>query len=172
MDNLTESGEHNKEQLLLLLRWFLAVGWVIITLVFFFFVSSEFSDDTIVRAGATVGISILLLISDVVGYRAMSQNLRMMDESGTPTVHTPSNNNWMGPDGTESGPDVAEDWYLSYEGTAPVVEAIYDQNYGVDRGNGAIPIEFYLKKWGIPEGFGTTDAEKKIIEDNAIGGFW
>ena len=25
--------------------------------------------------------------------------------------------NWMGPDGTESGPGVPEDWYLSYDGT-------------------------------------------------------
>ena len=34
-----------------------------------------------------------------------------------------------------------------------VVEDIYEPNYGVDRGNGAIPIEFYVKKWGVPEGF-------------------
>ena len=64
-----------------------------------------------------------------------------------------SENNWMGPDGTESGPDVPQDWYLSYEGPAPIVEDIYDENYAVDRGNGAIPIEFYVKKWGVPEGF-------------------
>ena len=64
-----------------------------------------------------------------------------------------SGNNWMGPDGTESGPDVPEDWYLSYGGPAPVVEDIYDENYAVDRGNGAIPIQFYVKKWGVPEGF-------------------
>ena len=61
--------------------------------------------------------------------------------------------NWMGPDGTESGPGVPEDWYLSYGGPAPVVEDIYDENYAVDRGNGAIPIQFYVKKWGIPKGF-------------------
>ena len=67
--------------------------------------------------------------------------------------NTSSGNNWMGPDGTESGPDVPEDWYLSYGGPAPVVEDIYDENYGVDRGNGAIPIQFYVKKWGVPEGF-------------------
>ena len=64
-----------------------------------------------------------------------------------------SENNWMGPDGTESGPDVPEDWYLSYGGPAPIVEDIYDENYAVDRGNGAIPIQFYVKKWGIPKGF-------------------
>ena len=61
--------------------------------------------------------------------------------------------NWTGPDNTESGPDVSEDWYLSYGGPAPVVEGIYELNYGVDRGNGAIPIEYYIKKWGIPKGF-------------------
>jgi|GEM_PF-2029402 len=64
-----------------------------------------------------------------------------------------SGENWMGPDGTESGPDVPEDWYLSYGGPAPVVYEIYGENYGVDRGNGAIPIQFYVKKWGIPKGF-------------------
>ena len=29
----------------------------------------------------------------------------------------------------------------------PIVEDIYEPNYGVDRGNGAIPIEFYINKW-------------------------
>ncbi len=71
-----------------------------------------------------------------------------------------SKNNWIGPDGTESGPDVPEDWYLTYEGPAPIVEDVYDENYGVDRGNGAVPIDFYIKKWGVPEGFGKTDHEK------------
>ena len=64
-----------------------------------------------------------------------------------------SENNWMGPDGTESGPDVPEDWYLSYGGPAPIVEDIYDGNYAVDRGIGTIPIQFYVEKWGIPKGF-------------------
>ena len=35
-----------------------------------------------------------------------------------------SKHNWIGPDGTESGPDVPEDWYLSYNGPAPIVEEI------------------------------------------------
>ena len=73
-----------------------------------------------------------------------------------------SGENWIGPDDTESGPGVAENWYLSYDGPAPIVEDIYDENYGVDRGNGAVPIEFYIKKWGIPDGFGKTDYEKEI----------
>ncbi len=71
-----------------------------------------------------------------------------------------SKHNWIGPDGTESGPDVPEDWYLSYNGPAPIVEEIYGENYAVDRGNGVIPIHHYIKKWGIPEGFGNTDHEK------------
>ena len=43
-----------------------------------------------------------------------------------------SKNNWIGPDGVESGPDVPEDWYLTYDGPAPIVEDIYDENYVVD----------------------------------------
>ena len=72
--------------------------------------------------------------------------------------------NWMGPDGTESGPGVPEDWYLSYEGPAPVVEGINAPNYVVDRGIGTIPIEFYAKKWGVPEGFEeeTKEALKEV----------
>ena len=50
---------------------------------------------------------------------------------------------------------------MTYDGPAPIVEDIYDENYGVDRGNGAVPIDFYIKKWGVPEGFGKTDHEKK-----------
>ena len=69
--------------------------------------------------------------------------------------------NWMGPDGTESGPDVPEDWYLSYGGPAPVVDDIYGENYGVDRGNGVMPIQFYVKKWGIPKGFEEKTEEAK-----------
>mgnify|MGYP005747269759 CR=1 FL=1 len=76
-----------------------------------------------------------------------------------------SKNNWIGPDGTESGPDVPEDWYLTYDGPAPVVEDVYDENYAVDRGNGAVPVDFYIKKWGVPEGFGKTDHEKKWSMD-------
>ena len=70
--------------------------------------------------------------------------------------------NWIGPDGVESGPGVSENWYLTYEGPAPIVEEIYGENYGVDRGYGAIPIDFYINKWGIPDGFGKTDYEKEI----------
>ena len=76
-----------------------------------------------------------------------------------------SKNNWIGPDGTESGPDVPEDWYLTYDGPAPVVEDIYDENYVVDRGNGTVPVDFYIKRWGVPEGFGKTDHEKKWSMD-------
>jgi len=80
--------------------------------------------------------------------------------------HDPiSKNNWIGPDGTESGPGVPEDWYLTYDGPAPIVEDIYDENYVVDRGNGTVPVNFYIKKWGIPEGFGKTDHEKKWSMD-------
>ena len=68
--------------------------------------------------------------------------------------------NWIGPDGTESGPSVAEDWYMRYDGPAPIVESIADENYAVDRGNGAVPIDFYIEKWGVPEGFGKTSNEK------------
>ena len=71
-----------------------------------------------------------------------------------------SKNNWIGPDGTESGPDVPEDWYLTYDGPAPIVEDIYDENYVVDRGNGTVPVDFYIKRWGVPQGFGNTDYEK------------
>ncbi len=73
-----------------------------------------------------------------------------------------SKENWIGPDGIETGPNVSENWYLSYDGPAPVVEDIYENNYAVDRGNGAIPIDFYINKWGIPEGFGKTDYELEI----------
>jgi|GEM_PF-818366 len=76
-----------------------------------------------------------------------------------------SKNNWIGPDGVESGPDVPEDWYLTYDGPAPVVEEIYDENYAVDRGNGTVPVDFYIKRWGVPEGFGKTDHEKKWSMD-------
>ena len=67
-------------------------------------------------------------------------------------------------DGTESGPGVPENWYLSYDGPAPIVEDIYGENYGVDRGNGVIPIEFYINKWGFPDGFGKTDYEEEIAQ--------
>ena len=39
-----------------------------------------------------------------------------------------------------SGPDVPEDWYLTYDGPAPVVEDVYDENYVVDRGKGLYPL--------------------------------
>lgn len=79
-----------------------------------------------------------------------------------------SGENWIGPDGTESGPGVPENWYLTYEGPMPIVEDIYEPNYGVDRGNGAIPIEFYINKWGIPDGFGKTEYERTIAKNKKM----
>ncbi|HII53164.1 MAG TPA: DUF3592 domain-containing protein, partial [Candidatus Thalassarchaeaceae archaeon] len=69
-------------------------------------------------------------------------------ESSTATSPPLGEGNWVGPDGTESGPSVAEDWYMRYDGPAPVVESIAGENYAVDRGNGAVPIDFYIEKWG------------------------
>jgi len=81
-------------------------------------------------------------------------------ESSTATSPPLGEGNWVGPDGTESGPSVAEDWYMRYDGPAPVVESIAGENYAVDRGNGAVPIDFYIEKWGAPEGFDKTRNEK------------
>ena len=78
--------------------------------------------------------------------------------------------NVKGADNTETGPDVPEDWYLNYEGPAPVVEGIYEQNYGVDIGNGAIPIEFYVKKWGVPKGFEEETEDSSDDDDEGGGG--
>ena len=47
-----------------------------------------------------------------------------------------------------------------YDGPAPILEDVYDENYVVDRGNGAVLVDFYIKKWGIPAGFGKTDYER------------
>ena len=93
--------------------------------------------------------------------KARKKGYRSHAENNEGTKGSFSKNNWIGPDGTESGPGVPEDWYLTYDGPAPVVEAIYDENYFVDRGNGTIPVDFYIKKWGVPEGFGETDHEKQ-----------
>ena len=89
-----------------------------------------------------------------------TQEIREEAENNNGNRESVSKNNWIGPDGTESGPDVPEDWYLTYDGPAPIVEDIYDENYVVDRGNGTVPVDFYIKKWGVPEGFGETDHEK------------
>ena len=165
-------GSGDEEQILQILPVYLGFGWLTTNFVIFAFLTPEFSDDMAVRIGATIGIATLLLILNIVAYQFISQNIRMNGESGNVATHTRSSNNWAGPDGTDTGPHVPEDWYVTYDGPAPIVEGIYDQNYGVDRGNGAVPIEFYLKKWGVPKGFGTTDYEKQIIEDNALGAFW
>ena len=69
-----------------------------------------------------------------------------------------SKNNWIGPDGTESGPGVLK-IDLTYDGPAPIVEDIYDENYVVDRGM-APYLYNSTSKWGVPQGFGNTDYEK------------
>ena len=92
--------------------------------------------------------------------KARKQGYRNHAENNEGTKGSFSKNNSIGPDGTESGPGVPEDWYLTYNGPAPIVEAIYDENYVVDRGNGTVPVDFYIKRWGVPEGFGNTDYEK------------
>lgn len=90
----------------------------------------------------------------------VSLTMRMKENEENETKESHSKDNWVGPDGTESGPGVSEDWYLTYDGPAPKVEAVYEDNYAVDRGNGAIPVDFYNKKWGVPEGYGSAEQEK------------
>lgn len=157
---LLDSDDENKEQILQILPAYLGGGWVITNFFIFVFLTPEFSDEMTVRIGATMGIGTLLLIVNIAFYQFISQNIGMDEESGNETTHNHLSDNWAGPDGTESGPHVAEDWYLTYDGPAPIVEGIYEENYAVDRGNGAVPIEFYIKRWGVPEGFGNTDYEK------------
>jgi len=91
---------------------------------------------------------------------------KIFGNTATTNMKKHRDENWIGPDGIESGPNVPENWYLSYDGPAPLVEEIYGENYGVDRGNGAIPIDFYINKWGFPDGFGKTDYEKEIASNN------
>lgn len=90
----------------------------------------------------------------------VSLTMRMKENEEHETKESHSKDNWVGPDGTESGPGVPEDWYLTYDGPAPKVEDVYGDNYAVDRGNGAIPVDFYNKKWGVPEGYGSAEQEK------------
>ena len=156
----SENNNGNKEQILQILPVYLGGGWVITSFVIFVFLTPELSDEMTVRIGATIGIATLLLIVNIASYQFISQNIGMKEESGNEATHTRSSDNWAGPDGTDTGPHVAEDWYLTYDGPAPIVQGIYDENYAVDRGNGAVPVEFYIKKWGIPKGFGETDHEK------------
>ena len=92
--------------------------------------------------------------------KARKRHADNIAENNEGTKGSFSKNNWIGPDGTESGPGVPEDWYLTYDGPPPIVEDIYDENYVVDRGNGTVPVAFYIKKWGVPQGFGNTDHEK------------
>jgi len=72
-----------------------------------------------------------------------------------------SKNNWMGAYGVETGPDVSENWYLTYNGPAPPVSEVHGKNYGVNIGNGVIPIRFYDEKWGVPK----QSNEPLIVED-------
>ena len=162
-EEVLDSGNNNgnKEQILQILPVYLGGGWVITNFVIFMFLTPEFSDNMTVRIGATIGVAVLLLIVNIVSYLIILQNIRMNEESGDEATHTRSSDNRAGSDGTDTGPHVAEDWYLTYDGPAPIVEGVYDENYAVDRGNGAVPVEFYIKKWGIPEGFGETDHEKQ-----------
>ncbi len=88
----------------------------------------------------------------------LTMSMKENEEHETKESH--SKDNWVGPDGTESGPGVPEDWYLTYDGPAPKVEAVYEDNYAVDRGNGAIPVDFYNNKWGVPEGYGSAEQQK------------
>ena len=39
---------------------------------------------------------------------------------------------------------------MRYDGPAPIVESIADEHYAVDRGNGVVPIDFYIERWGVP----------------------
>ena len=170
MSDRTATANAANNPVLKILPYYLGFGWVVINLIIYFVVSPIISEDQSIRIGITAGFAIASLIADVVVYKIIAnsldrgpqhlENSSQISENNNAEQKLLSGENWIGPDGTESGPDVPEDWYITYNGPAPIVEDIYEENYGVDRGNGAVPIDYYIKKWGVPEGFGNTDYEK------------
>ena len=170
MSDRTATANATTNPVLKILPYYLGFGWVVINLVIYFIVSPIISEDQPIRIGISAGFAIASLIADVVGYKIIANSLDRVpqhlensskeSENDSGEQKLLSGENWIGPDGTESGPDVPEDWYITYNGPAPIVEDIYGENYGVDRGDGAVPIDYYIKKWGVPEGFGNTDYEK------------
>jgi len=170
MSDRAASANAANNPLLKILPYYLGFGWVVINLVIYFFVSPSISEDQPIRIAISAGFAIASLIADVVTYKIIANNLDRASQNIENSSQESENDsgeqillsgeNWIGPDGTESGPDVPEDWYITYKGPAPIVQDIYGQNYGVDRGDGAVPIDYYIKKWGVPEGFGNTEHEK------------
>ena len=170
MSDRTATANAANNPILKILPYYLGFGWVVINLIIYFIVSPIISEDQPIRIGISAGFAIASLIADVVAYKIIansldsaSQNIEnssQESENDSGEQKLLSGENWIGPDGTESGPDVPEDWYITYNGPAPIVQDIYGENYGVDRGDGAVPIDYYIKKWGVPEGFGKTDHEK------------
>ena len=157
VDHPSPEQQLAQQQLLSILPYMLGFGWIAMIPISYLFITPVFSDDIGVQIGATIGIVIAIGIVDVVFLKIMTENLK--------------NGNWVSSEGVESGPDVADDWYVAYEsknGDAPKVVGIYEENYGVEIGDGAIPIEFYIRKWGVPEGYGTTDFEKQFEQSSEV----
>jgi len=168
------------QQLLNILPFVLGFGWIVMIPISYLFIAPIFSNDIVIRIGATIGIVIATGIVDVVFLKIMTGNVEKMKRELEGIVQESENDsgeqkllsgeNWIGPDGTESGPDVPEDWYITYNGPAPIVEDIYGENYGVDRGDGTVPIDYYIKKWGVPDGYGATDYEKQFKQSSTGSG--
>ena len=140
------------QQLLKILPFVLGFGWVVMIPISYLFIAPVVSNDLGVQIGVTVGIVVATGIADLVFLKIMTHNVESMMRQLEGVEATPL---------TEDG----DDWYVSHEwenGGAPEVVGIYEENYGVNIGDGAIPIEFYIRKWGAPDGYGATDYEKQF----------
>ena len=148
------------QQLLKILPFVLGFGWVVMIPISYLFIAPVVSNDIGIQIGVTIGIVIATGIADAVFLKIMTKNvetmMRQLEGVEVSLVSQPA---------SETG----EDWYVTHEWEnegAPEVVGIYEENYGVNIGDGAIPIEFYIGKWGTPDGYGATDYEKQFKQSS------
>ena len=142
------------QQLLKILPFVLGFGWVVMIPISYLFIAPVVSNDIGIQIGVTIGIVIATGIADAVFLKIMTKNVETMMRQL---------------EGVEVSSEYGDDWYVTHEwenGNAPEVVGIYHENYGVNIGDGAIPIEFYIRRWGAPDGYGVTDYEKQFKQSS------
>ncbi len=73
-----EQSLESQRQFVKILPFILGFGWIGFNIIFFFFVSTNFSEVILIQIGITTAVAIATLVADVVFYKYMIKNMEQM----------------------------------------------------------------------------------------------
>jgi hypothetical protein len=86
-----EQSLASQRQCVKILPFIRGFGWIGFNIIFFFFVSTNFSDVILIQIGLTTAVAIATLVADVVFYKYMIKNMEQMAQQLASKTEVESN---------------------------------------------------------------------------------